>query len=81
MGGCGRPKEDRGRLREALSGSAVVAIVVADTEAFWRRSRLAPPRHDRGARASTAGRALGVFFTTDSTPQVVSEDAIADTTA
>jgi len=56
-------------------------MVVADTEACWRRSRLAPPSHDRGARAATAGRALGVFLTEDGTPQVVSAGALAATSA
>jgi len=58
-----------------------VAMVVADAEACWRRSRLAPPSHYRCAPAPAAGRALGVLLTADGTPQEVSPGALAATTA
>jgi len=56
-------------------------MVVADSEACWRRSRLAPPSRDRGAPTPAAGRTLGVFLTADGRPQVVSAGALAATTA
>jgi len=56
-------------------------MVVADAEACWRRSRLAPQSHYRGAPGLTAGQALSVLLMSGGTPQVVSPGSLAATTA